>query len=361
MGSAGELKRPSVTGPLKELNDALHSLHLSAGRPSLSEMERETEGTISRSRLHDAFTAPKLPRWLVVDALVEILASRARGTDPQTELDRFHQLWQRAALAGIGSPPALQSSSRGAEGLSDVQQPAVPPGVDYWAARDSEAFFYPCLPVYLVLDTSYSMVSVTSELNEDLHRLVEYMKNRGLVAGLVSFSIISFGSDTHVVQPLLEVPNIDRMSMLEPNGTTNTAKMFRVLRSQLKADFAITPRGRRWLRPLVFIITDGVPADEGWEDSFSDLVETSNPLSPHVIAFGIGGVSGQVIRKMSTLAAYLATEGSGLRNSLGSAFNCIASIIDLTATERGNPHLPQQLHGFEWIPPGSPDIYIDIV
>ncbi|WP_216590911.1 hypothetical protein [Streptomyces brasiliscabiei] len=54
---------------------------------------------ISRSSLHDAMTAPALPRWDVVDALVEILADKARSTSPESELDRFAALWQRAARA----------------------------------------------------------------------------------------------------------------------------------------------------------------------------------------------------------------------------------------------------------------------
>ncbi|WP_317440765.1 hypothetical protein [Streptomyces collinus] len=61
-------------------------------------MVRLTEGEwLTRSRLHDAMTTPALPGWDVVDALVEILASKARGTSSEQELDRFSELWQRAA------------------------------------------------------------------------------------------------------------------------------------------------------------------------------------------------------------------------------------------------------------------------
>ncbi|MEU2873494.1 hypothetical protein ABZ769_30555 [Streptomyces olivoreticuli] len=85
-------------GPLKDLNDALHDLHLRAGRPSLSEMAAKiTDGRISRSSLHEALTSAALPRWDTVDALVEILATRARKTSPEQEIDRFNELWQEAA------------------------------------------------------------------------------------------------------------------------------------------------------------------------------------------------------------------------------------------------------------------------
>ncbi|MGW6016201.1 hypothetical protein [Streptomyces sp. NPDC055210] len=107
MGRPGEFKRPQLPeGPLKDLTDALHELHLRAGRPTLSDLARALEGGVSRSRLHDALTSGRLPRWEVVDALVEVLGSRARGTAPEQELDRFHALWQRAVSeAGHLEPP----------------------------------------------------------------------------------------------------------------------------------------------------------------------------------------------------------------------------------------------------------------
>ncbi|MDC0769592.1 acyl carrier protein [Streptomyces sp. HD] len=46
-------------------------------------MHRLLQKRISRTRLHDAFTEPRLPPWDTVDALVEILASRAPGRTPQ--------------------------------------------------------------------------------------------------------------------------------------------------------------------------------------------------------------------------------------------------------------------------------------
>lgn len=101
MGRPGELKRPSLPpGPLKDLNDALHDLHLQAGLPTLGEIARSVaNGWISRSSLHAALTGTTLPRRDTVDALVEILASRSRKTTPEQELDRFDSLWQQAAQA----------------------------------------------------------------------------------------------------------------------------------------------------------------------------------------------------------------------------------------------------------------------
>ncbi|MFI1355190.1 hypothetical protein ACH4TV_16710 [Streptomyces sp. NPDC020898] len=106
MGKPGVFKKPQLEdGPLRDLSDALHILHLQAGRPTLAEMfgalSKEAKESISRSTLHTALTGPNLPRWTVIDAMVEVLATRARSTTPEEQLGRFDALWQRAALGGM--------------------------------------------------------------------------------------------------------------------------------------------------------------------------------------------------------------------------------------------------------------------
>ncbi|WP_189958941.1 acyl carrier protein [Streptomyces alanosinicus] len=94
----GQFKKPSLpAGRLRDLNDALHALHLIAGQPSLETMHRLLQKRISRTRLHDAFTEPRLPPWDTVDALVEILATRAPGRTPQEVLPEVHALWVLAS------------------------------------------------------------------------------------------------------------------------------------------------------------------------------------------------------------------------------------------------------------------------
>lgn len=150
MGRPGELKRPQLPeGPLKDLVDALHELHLRAGRPTLSDLARSLEGGVSRSRLHDAFTSGRLPRWEVVDALVETLGSRARGTTPEQELDRFHALWQ-SAVAGSDRPepatasepkprptppPPLPGPSASVVDATGSQSEASEPGISLYMSR----------------------------------------------------------------------------------------------------------------------------------------------------------------------------------------------------------------------------------
>nr|WP_168500499.1 PP2C family protein-serine/threonine phosphatase [Streptomyces sp. RLB1-33]QIY76367.1 serine/threonine-protein phosphatase [Streptomyces sp. RLB1-33] len=98
MGRAGQLRKPELSAAHQELNAALHRLHLLAGRPSLSEVARVLKGAgISRSTIHDAFCSQRLPKWKVIDALVEVLSSQAPGGRPEEDQKVLHEVWLRAA------------------------------------------------------------------------------------------------------------------------------------------------------------------------------------------------------------------------------------------------------------------------
>lgn len=116
MGRPGELKRPILSdGPLKELNTALHELHLDAGLPSLSTMRRELNNRISNSSLHNAFTSTARPPWDTLEALAEILGTRSRSSSAGEEADRFSQLWRAAARSVIAEDPSTNPTADEAE------------------------------------------------------------------------------------------------------------------------------------------------------------------------------------------------------------------------------------------------------
>lgn len=93
-------KRPPIApGSLCDLVSALHKLHLAAGYPSTRELQRDIggPGVLSHTSIHKIFTEPRLPRWPLVDLVVEAMARRAR-LDEKAEVERFKALWDQAAL-----------------------------------------------------------------------------------------------------------------------------------------------------------------------------------------------------------------------------------------------------------------------
>ncbi|MEU6626085.1 PP2C family protein-serine/threonine phosphatase [Streptomyces litmocidini] len=92
-------------GAHRELNAALHRLHLLAGRPSLAEIAQALKGAgVSRSTIHDAFCSQRLPKWRVIDALVEVLSSQAPGGRPEEDQKVLYEVWLRAAEEGDEQP-----------------------------------------------------------------------------------------------------------------------------------------------------------------------------------------------------------------------------------------------------------------
>ncbi|MFF6783001.1 GntR family transcriptional regulator [Streptomyces sp. NPDC012510] len=86
-------------GPLRELNRALHALHGRAGWPSSRDLQKAVggQGVVSYTTIHQALTKPVLPRWGVVELLVEELTklagARRRPTDT---VEHFKELYDRA-------------------------------------------------------------------------------------------------------------------------------------------------------------------------------------------------------------------------------------------------------------------------
>lgn len=107
--STKEWRRPpGVTGPLRELNDALHQLRVDADHISTRDLHSAVEATgivASSSSVYRAFTASPLPKRTLVLAIARVLAPLAvPERDPDEEAARFEALWSAASRSA--RPPA---------------------------------------------------------------------------------------------------------------------------------------------------------------------------------------------------------------------------------------------------------------
>ena len=96
------LKRAQLApGPISDLMDALHELHLAAGLPSTRDLERDIgrRGATSHTAIYKMFTGRSRPTWERLERLVEVMARRARR-DEKAEVERFRTLWAQAARSG---------------------------------------------------------------------------------------------------------------------------------------------------------------------------------------------------------------------------------------------------------------------
>jgi tetratricopeptide (TPR) repeat protein len=84
-------RKPTPPGPITDLFDRLHELHLSAGLPSMREITTGIgRGHISSSTIHNMFRGPRVPRWSYLELVVQELDGNPAD---------FRILWQAARVA----------------------------------------------------------------------------------------------------------------------------------------------------------------------------------------------------------------------------------------------------------------------
>ncbi|MFG3577652.1 ATP-binding protein [Micromonospora chersina] len=104
------MSRPDLPhGPLRALSDALHTLHHQAGWPSLRAMASDVG--CSRTTVSAVFSEAKVPRWGLVELIVENLGG---------DVERFRGLW----LAATSGPPTDPVSVGAARPTPDAGEAA---------------------------------------------------------------------------------------------------------------------------------------------------------------------------------------------------------------------------------------------
>ena len=111
------LPRPDVPeGPARVLFHALHELHHRAGWPSLRSMAKAVG--CSHTTISAAFCEPRIPRWGLLELIVETLDGNAES---------FHDLWLAATATESTYLPLMSvATPMPAALLSAGQAPLLP-------------------------------------------------------------------------------------------------------------------------------------------------------------------------------------------------------------------------------------------
>ncbi len=141
------------------------------------------------------------------------------------------------------------------------------------------------LPVYLLLDCSASMTGQPIEqLRQGLRALINDLMTEPMAVETVYLSVITFNSIAQQLIPLTEIMQF-KEPQIEASGTTALGAALRLLKNCLaKEILANTTEQKADWKPLVFLMTDGLPTDL-WEDIASELKQQP---SVNLIAFATG-------------------------------------------------------------------------
>lgn len=146
---------------------------------------------------------------------------------------------------------------------------------DEWMENEFSGFVMPkarMLPVILLLDVSGSMAhdSKIDELNSSVREMLESFQKEQAVQSEINVSIITFGSEVNVHTELAPAGNIVYQEM-QAKGMTYMGRALDLAYDMIE-DKAIVPKNA--YRPVVVLVSDGVPNDDHWEQKLEKFTTT---------------------------------------------------------------------------------------
>ncbi|MFJ5937950.1 VWA domain-containing protein [Streptomyces sp. NPDC093071] len=161
------------------------------------------------------------------------------------------------------------------------------------------------LPFYLLCDESGSMAgSNVDALNEALPKLHDEISTNPTVADKTRFCLIGFSTEANVLQPLVDLSDIDEVPALAAGGLTSFGNAFRTLLRCIETDVAaLKAEGHEVYRPVAFFMSDGVPTDDDWQQAYDEL--TKSRYCPKIIAFGVGDAEKSTIAHVANFRAFI--------------------------------------------------------
>ncbi|MDR2498869.1 MAG: VWA domain-containing protein [Tannerellaceae bacterium] len=205
------------------------------------------------------------------------------------------------------------------------------------------------LPVYLLLDTSGSMMGEAIEaVKNGMQELVASLRKDPYALETAYLSVITFDTSAKQIIPLTEL-SMFQTPDLKASGATALGEALSLLAQ--KIDTEVTKSSQEvkgdW-KPLVFIMTDGGPTDN-WEKGLKEL---QTKKTGEIIACAAGpSAKTEVLKKISGTVVELATADS---KSISAFFKWISSSVSqagINLEKNG-----ADLSGPSELPPPPPEV-----
>lgn len=145
------------------------------------------------------------------------------------------------------------------------------------------------LPIYLLLDTSGSMMGAKIEaVNVGVRMLYDQLMNDPMAIETVFVSIIKFDSEAKQIVPLTAITQFKPPS-LSAGGGTSLGSALKMLNERLDQEIITNSKDRKGdYKPLIFLMTDGKPTDT-WEPAAAAIRNRPKQKVATIIALGCGG------------------------------------------------------------------------
>ena len=184
------------------------------------------------------------------------------------------------------------------------------------------------LPVYLLLDTSGSMTGEPIEaVKNGVQMMVHSLRQNPQAIETAFVSIITFDSDAKQLIPLTDLASFQTID-LKAAGTTALGAALSLLADKLENEVTKTTLEQKgdW-KPIVFIMTDGVPTDD-WQAGFQKLKAVKKGL---IVGCAAGNnADDKVLKEISDQVVRLSNTDA---DSISKFFQWVSASIATTSTK----------------------------
>jgi uncharacterized protein YegL len=185
------------------------------------------------------------------------------------------------------------------------------------------------LPVYLLLDTSGSMMGEPIEaVKNGVQVLVSALRQDPIALETAYLSIITFDSDAKQVVPLTDLQSF-QIPELVSSGSTNLGDALSLLCDCKNREVTkSTPERKGDWKPMVFIMSDGA-ADSGWE---SGLQKFKKEKWGVVVGVGLGDSFGSTLEQICGKENMVHVKDTD-SSSIAKFFKWVSASISTTSTK----------------------------
>lgn len=184
------------------------------------------------------------------------------------------------------------------------------------------------LPVYLLLDTSGSMSGEPIEaVKNGVQVMISSLRQNPQAIETAFISVITFDSVARQIIPLTDLASF-QMVDIKATGVTALGEGLKLLSNRIDTEVQKTTIDQKgdW-KPLVFIMTDGIPTD----DWLSGMAEFKKRKTAFTVACAAGhGADTNILKQITANVVSLDTADS---TSIGKFFQWVTASIGVSSTK----------------------------
>ena len=206
------------------------------------------------------------------------------------------------------------------------------------------------LPVYLLLDTSGSMTGEPIEaVRNGVQVLVSTLRQDPYALETAYLSVITFDSTAKQAVPLSELTAF-QMPTIQATGTTALGAALSLLATQMDKEVQkSTAEVKGDWKPLVFLMTDGMPTDD-WKRGLTELKKRKTGL---LVACAAGrSIDTSVLKQITEIVVQLDTADS---STIKAFFKWVSASISMGSQK---VETNKEVGGLSELPPPPPEINV---